>query len=372
MSAKASSGAKIAHVGPDPRRVGGMESVLRELLASPLASRYRLYLITSYRTHRRLRRILVFAKALGSLARWCRGDGPRLVHIHTAVRGSIYRKSLCVAVARLAGQPVVLQLHAGAGDIDAFAARLDPLRRALFGLAMRRANVVISVSRAGARRIEKNFAVQGVIVVPNPAPALNGVRPPAGSANGNGNGGHPHALFLGGFSNPAKGGQVLLRALPEILERCPELRVTLAGSDTPPAEVTALQRRHPGVRWAGWLDHAAACRELSQCDVFLMPSTSEGMPVALLEAMVCARAIVATPVGGIPDVVSDGSEAILVPQDDPAALSVGVLRAVGDQRLRARLGHAAQLRVQEEFNRDRIYDRIASIYDELLAEEAAK
>ena len=45
----------------------------------------------------RFDRIIVFAKALSSLARWCRGDGQRLVHIHTAVRGSIYRKSLCVA-----------------------------------------------------------------------------------------------------------------------------------------------------------------------------------------------------------------------------------------------------------------------------------
>jgi glycosyltransferase involved in cell wall biosynthesis len=343
-----------------------MEAVLRDLLASPLRTRYRLHLIASYRTHRPIRRMLDFVRAMGALARFCRGDGPRLVHIHSAVRGSIYRKSLCVAVAALARRPVIFQLHAGAGDIDTFASRLDPVRRALFGAAMRRADVVISVSRAGARRIEENFGVEGIVVVPNPAPALNGVRP--AGANGSG----PQALFLGGFANPAKGGQVLLRALPDILERCPDLRVTLAGSDAPPAELLAIQRSYPGVRWAGWLGHDAAREELARCDVFVMPSVSEGMPVALLEAMAYARAIVATPVGGIPDVVTDDAEAILVTQNDPAALTTGVLRAVGDRELRTRLGGAAQARVEEEFNRDRIFSRIAALYDELLANDAAR
>jgi glycosyltransferase involved in cell wall biosynthesis len=147
--------------------------------------------------------------------------------------------------------------------------------------------------------------------------------------------------------------------------------VTLAGSDTPPAELVALQRRHPGLRWAGWLDQGAAREQLSQCDVFVMPSISEGMPVALLEAMAYARAIVTTPVGGIPDVVSDDAEAILVPTNDAAALSQGVLRAIADDELRGRLGRAAQMRLDEAFNREEIFDRIAAIYDELLAREAA-
>lgn len=365
MARKENMAAKIAHIGPHPSRIGGMESMLRDLLSSPLAARYQLDLIASYRTHRPVRRLLIFASALVSLARWCRGDGRRVVHIHTAVRGSIYRKSLCVAVAALAGRPVVLQLHAGAGDIDKFGRSLDPIRRALLGAAIRRADVVLSVSSAGARRIEEIFGVEGVIVVPNPAPAVEGVRPPA--ANGSG----PRVLYIGGFANPAKGGHVLLRALPEILERRPDLHLTLAGSDTPPDEVTALQRRHSGVRWAGWLDPRAAREQLSQCDVFLMPSISEGLPIALLEAMAYGRAIVATKAGGIPEAVTDNGEAILVPPADPEAFSAAVLRAVEDDRLRARLGSAAQVRVETDFGRDQVFDRLAAVYDELLAREAA-
>jgi glycosyltransferase involved in cell wall biosynthesis len=369
VARKASTAAKVAHVGPHPRRIGGMEAMLRDLLASPLATRYQLDLIASYRTHQPVRRLLVFAGALVSLARWCRGDGPRIVHIHSTMRGSLYRKSLCVAVAATAGRPVVLQLHTGVGDIDKFAGSLDPIRRAVFRAAMRRADVVACVSSAGARRIEENFGVKGVIVVPNPAPAVEGVRAPAASAAQNGT--RPRALYIGGFSNPAKGGHVLLRALPEIIERCPELDVTLAGSGTPPDEITSLQRSHPGVHWAGWLDQRAAREQVSQCDVFLMPSISEGLPIALLEAMAFGRAIVATKAGGIPEAVEDDAEAILVPPADPEAFSAAVLRAVRDDRLRARLGSAAQARLEKDFGRDEIFDRIAAIYDELLAREAA-
>lgn len=162
-----------------------------------------------------------------------------------------------------------------------------------------------------------------------------------------------------------------MRALPEILEGCPELRVDLAGDGAPPEELAALERRHPGVRWVGWLDPDAAREQISLCDVFLMPSISEGLPVALLEAMAYARAIVATDVGGIPDAVGDDAEAILVPSGDPAALSAAVLRAVADAQLRDRLGRAARARVEADFGRDQLIDRITAIYDELLAREAA-
>jgi glycosyltransferase involved in cell wall biosynthesis len=366
-----STGAKIAHVGPHPSRIGGMAAVLRDLLSSPLATKYRLYVIPTYRTKSAARRILVFSEALLSLARWCGGDGPRLVHIHSAVHGSIYRKALCIAVAKLAGRRVVLQLHTGVGDIDAFAARLDPVRRSLISGAIRRADVVLSVSSAGASRIEEAFGVEGVTVIPNAAPALNGSRLEAGSADANGNGRRPRVLYMGGFSNEAKGGRVLLRALPDILERCPELGVTLAGPGDPPRELAALQRRHPEVRWVGYLDQAGKLEHFAKCEVFIMPSLSEGLPVALLEAMGHARAIVASDVGGIPDAVNDDVEAILVPPADPAALSAAVLRAVEDSRLRVRLGRAAQVRVND-FSRDQVFDRLAAIYDDLLARDGGR
>jgi glycosyltransferase involved in cell wall biosynthesis len=338
-----------------------MAAVMREQLASPLAERYELEPIVSYDGRDPLRRLRVFVRSLATLARWCRGDGRRLVHIHTAVRGSIYRKALCVAVARAAGRPVLLQLHAGAGDIEEFARRTGALRRRLLGAAMRGAGAVVSVSGPGAREIERWFGVENVIVVPNAAPSA---RPPASPLPPHDG---PTVLYMGGFVGVAKGGALLVEALPSLLERSPDVRVVVAGTGEPPAELAELAERAPErVAWIGWLDAEAKARQLSSCDVFVMPSLSEGMPIALLEAMSYGRAIVASDVGGIPDVVTAGEQAILVPPGDRDALVEALARTAGDAALRERLGAAALERVAA-FDGAAVYERLAGLYDDLLA-----
>lgn len=337
-----------------------MAAVLRDLLDSPLASGYRLEVIPTYSGPGRVHRLVVFARAMGALARWCRGDGVRIVHIHTAVRGSIYRKAVCVGVAKLADRPVILHFHAGPGDIDEFAARIGPLRRSLLRSAARRADRVLSVSGAGARRIEAVFGVRDVTVVPNAAPRVDRGE----SDRDHGPSDRLSLLYMGGFADPAKGGETLVAALPSILASLPDAEVVLAGPGSPPASLERLAAAAGGIRWAGWLDPVAKRRALSTCDVFLLPSISEGLPVALLEAMAYERAIVASEVGGVPDVLADGADALLVPAGDPEALAAASAAAGRDPGLRARLGRSARRRA-ERLNHDEVFGSIDALYREL-------
>ena len=103
-----------------------MPAVIAALLRSPLAERYRFDAIPTYRDSQPLRRLLLFAGSLLALIRWCAGPGPRIVHVHMAARGSMYRKAAVVAVARAMQRPVVLHVHAGPGDLTAFLNRLGP------------------------------------------------------------------------------------------------------------------------------------------------------------------------------------------------------------------------------------------------------
>ena len=84
-------------------------------------------------------------------------------------------------------------------------------------------------------------------------------------------------------------------------------------------------------------------------DVLLLPSLRDGLPNALLEGMACERAIVATPVGGIPDAIRDGENGCLVPPGDAAALAAASLELLDDAQLRQRLGHAARETVIQHF-----------------------
>ena len=338
-----------------------MAAVLRGLFDSELAQRYELEMIVTYRGERPLVRLVAFLTAIAGLLRWSLRRGPRLAHIHAAARGSLYRKSVYLFVARLLRRPTIVHVHAGRGDIEAFAARLGPLRRNLIGATLRAATGVLAVSAETGGAIERCFGVAGIEVVPNAAPPAPAGRPAAGEAEGEGT-----VLFLGGFANPVKGGEVYAAAVAAAAPRFPAVPFVLAGPGEPPAAAAATVSRLQNVTWRGWLEEPAKRQELARCAVFVLPSLSEGLPVALLEAMAWGRAIVATRMGGVPEVVEDGREALLVPPGDPAALAEAIGRLLGSAQERRRLGQAAERRAAT-LNEVEVYGRLDAIYREAMA-----
>jgi glycosyltransferase involved in cell wall biosynthesis len=345
---------RVLHIGPDVR--GGMRAVTRALFASPLAERYRLQTLATHTGTGAAERLAVYCLALWRLTWWSlRGRG-RIVHVHATVRGSMLRKSFVVLLAKALRRRVVLHLHSGPGDLVAEQAKLGPLRLALFRAMFRRADVVLAVSAASAEALDRLYGVAGTIVVPNPAPVAPEAPLDAGEP--------PLALYLGGFANPVKGGEQMLAALarPELAE----LDAVLAGPGELPAQGRELLAARPRLRWRGWLEDEEREAALREAAIFVLPSTSEGLPMALLEAMAWGRAIVATAVGGVPDTIADGEEGLLVPPSDPAALAAALARLAGDAGLRARLGAAARERARR-LNAEEVTDRLDAIYRELLS-----
>lgn len=345
--------ASVAHVGPDPTSGGGMPAVVAEMLQSPLTERYRLEAIPTYRDRRPVRRLLRFARSLVVLARWCLRRGPRIVHVHVAVRGSLYRKAIVVAVVKLTGRPVVLHVHAGPGDIEDFVARLGPLRLSAFRLAFAASDRVLSVSASSAAALRRLITDVEITVVPNAPPLVAATDRVRQSDAG------VHVLYLGGYDDPAKGGSLLAAALPTVLEGRSGVRFTLAGPGDAPSDLPA------GATWRGWLDAKAKERALASADMFVLPSVSEGMPVALLEAMARGLAIVATRVGGVPEILTDGVDAVLVEPNDAEALAHAVGLVLDDLGLRRRLGEAAAERARKLADED-VYGRLDKVYAALV------
>lgn len=348
----------MAQVGPDPAGKGGMAAVMRDLLDSSLAERYRLEPIVTWGGFQPASRLWVFGRALVSLAIWCLRPGKRLVHIHSAVRGSLYRKSVCVFLVRMLRRPVVVQVHGGPGDAEAFAARLGPIRRLFIRRGLGAANRVLAVSTESARTMERCFGVAGVGVIPNAAPTVPARLAESVAAE-------PHVLYMGGFENPVKGGEALVAALEHCAGELGGVCFELGGPGEPSA---ALRDRLAGarnVRWIGWLDQVAKAEALGRCSLFVLPSLSEGLPVALLEAMAWGRAIVATRVGGVPDVVGDGVEARIVPPGDPVVLAEAIRELMRDPEARLSLGRAARRRALS-LNEDEVCGRLDALYRELV------
>jgi glycosyltransferase involved in cell wall biosynthesis len=205
-------------------------------------------------------------------------------------------------------------------------------------MLLRRARVVIAVSEqlAEAARV----GARDVRWIPN------GVEIPAEvGAEAD----PPEVLFVGRLA-PEKG-------IHELAEAARGLNLVVAG-DGP------LRPLVPGA--LGFVPHEEVERLLARAAAVVLPSHREGLPMALLEAMAHGRAVVATPVGGIPSLVEDGRTGLLVPPGDAGALRAAIDRLLGDPGLRRRLGEAARERVTELCSWERVVDETLAAYESAL------
>jgi glycosyltransferase involved in cell wall biosynthesis len=160
-----------------------------------------------------------------------------------------------------------------------------------------------------------------------------------------------------------KGQRYLLDALALLAERFPRLHVAIAGR----GEMEGALRAQAGALGLGGRFHLLGLRSdignlLAGADVFVMPSLSEGLPLALVEAMLAARPIVASAVGDIPVVLENGRAGVVVPPADAAALARALATLIDDPGHARTLGAAAARRAQAEYTAERMVERYVALY----------
>jgi len=168
---------------------------------------------------------------------------------------------------------------------------------------------------------------------------------------------------------PRKGHEVLLHAIPHILKQHPAARFLLFGqgplreSISGKVEAAHLQ---DSVLLPGFRNDLP--RILPCLDLLVHPASMEGMGVILLQAGAAGIPVVATAVGGIPEVVVHGQTGLLVPPGDPLRLASAVASLLSDTQGRLSMGEAARERVRSEFSVDRMVEGNLSVYEELLSD----
>lgn len=172
---------------------------------------------------------------------------------------------------------------------------------------------------------------------------------------------------------PRKGHQVLLDALPRILQVHPEARVILFGKGPLEAELrqqiqrAGLQER---VQLAGFREDLP--KLLSCLDLVVHPAYMEGLGVSLLQAAAAGVPIVAARAGGIPEVVRDGENGLLVEPGDAPALADAVITLLGDPARRQQMGRAGQALVSHCFSIDAMVEGNLAVYQRVLARHGAE
>ena len=171
---------------------------------------------------------------------------------------------------------------------------------------------------------------------------------------------------------PHKGQRYLIEAAHLVVREIPDARFVILGEGELRPALEHLVREHhleKHVLLPGFRIDVLGC--IKSFDLFVMSSVTEGLGTSLLDAMACARPIVATMAGGIPEIVEDGANGLLVPPRNAPALAQAIVRTLKDRALRDRLAAAGLARVRDRFTVERMVADTAKLYERISAARGA-
>jgi glycosyltransferase involved in cell wall biosynthesis len=227
---------------------------------------------------------------------------------------------------------------------------------------VRRLAAHVAVSERVARATERQFGLASgsVRTIYNGVPDL-AVVPTTLAADG------PCVGTTARF-HELKGLDVLLRAVAGL----GDVHAFLVGQGPEEVALRALATNlgiEDRVHFHGWTNEPRAY--LAAFDVVAVPSRQEAVPLTLVEAMLAARPVVASAVGGIPEVIEDGTTGVLIPPDDPAALAAALSRLLADPDLRREMGARARATALRQFSMNAMVQAYESLYGEVLRDRIA-
>ena len=274
------------------------------------------------------------------------------LHVHVESGPAFWRDAALATPALAARCPVILHLH-GAG-FEASYDRADAPLRAAMRFFLERAACVIAPSeslRTWVRGITRKEA--HVVYLPNPV----AFDPPSSAARSN------LVLFLGRLEQE-KGIFDLLGAVAALRPAIPDVRLVCAGDGNRIAVARYAERLGiaDAVKFTGWVGPSGKRALLESAAVFALPTYDASLPISLVEAMAAGVPVVASAVGGIPEVVVDGVSGHLVAPGDTATLARHLRKLLLDRAYAQRLGAAARESARARFAPERALPKLEEIY----------
>lgn len=288
---------------------------------------------------------------LGFLAR----RRPDVVHVHTSHSFSFYISAPYVVVAGLLWRrPVILHVHGSSFDafIEDASAPAARVQRAVFDAC----TAVVALSEHWRDVLSARVPPERIVVIPNAVDPDEYDPDPAADP--------PHLVFVSNHIE-RKGIVEVTEAIDELRDAGVRFRATIAGSGPLSGHAESVADAHDGVDYVGFVSEERKRALLSEGSVYVLPTRAEGLPIAVLEAMAGANAIVSTDVGGIPSLVDEANGA-LVPPGDVDGLTDALEELLADPERTERMGGVSRRRIEESYAWPDVVDRLLSLYARAL------
>jgi glycosyltransferase involved in cell wall biosynthesis len=307
--------------------------------------------------------------ALISLWRLMVREKPDIVHTHTSKAGILGRLA-----ARLAGVPAVVHTphgHVFYGHFGSLTSKIyllverimSRITDRLIALTQGERDDYIALSACHPKKVVTIHSGVDIDRYLNVKVNVKGKRKSLGLK--------PEGLVVGtvGWLLPIKGPMYSLKAMTEVWKRHPETILVYVGKGDLEEELRREASRMGAsekVRFLGWRNDIPEIMPIF--DIFVLPSLNEGMGRVLVEAMAAGRPLVASNVGGIPDLISQGENGMLVPPADPKALARELAFLISNPDIRREMGERGR-RMAVQFGTDSMIQKIDQLYLDVLAEK---
>ena len=351
----------VLMLGTSLQTRGGVSRVACTYRDEGVFARWNVAYLATHGSGTIVRKLCIMFGAIGSYAARLVLHRPALVHIHVASRGSFWRKLVFFGLARLARVPVLLHVHGG--GFERFYDRSDAwLTQRLIRWTLTDAALVLALSPRWSSFFTRVAPAARVAVLPNPVAAARATS---------------EATFVGRISflgrlTRSKGVFELLQAFAAASSGHPDARLLLGGEGDRQAVIECAQQLGIGqrVQLLGWVEGDAKDRLLASSSIFVLPSFIEGVPVCVLEAMSYGVPVVVSDVGGLPDIVGQEVEGLLVPPGDAARLADALRRLLDEPALARSMGERGRARARREFDASVVCAQLEQMYARLLGRSA--
>lgn len=343
---------RVLMIGPDRKVHGGISAVVNNYYEAGLDREVKLKYLSTMVDGSKIKKLLwammAYLKFLITLPSFT------ILHVNMASDASYYRKKVFIDTASFFKKKIVIHEHGGDFQ-DFYRFRLNNKQKDNLKRTLNKAEKFIVLSKQWYTFFSEIVEEKKLLIMEN------GIILPESAEKDYDN---HNLLFLGRICRE-KGIAELIEAVEQIRRKIPDVHLYLGGVFEDGSLKRLTEGKEDYITCPGWVGSEEKKRMFKECSIFVLPSYFEGQPISLMEAMAEGLCVVASEVGGIPQIIERSEQGILVEPKNEAALEKALFRLLENINLRKSMGEAASERIRSQYNVVKNKEMLLQLYREL-------
>ncbi len=348
---------KVLMVGPDRGVHGGISALVNSYYEAGLQTKVELKYIGTMKEGGKFKKLLVAGLAFFKFA--INVGHYDIVHVNFSSDSSFMRKSLFIKSAKRHGKKILLHQHGG-DFINYYENQISEKRRRYVREILDMGDIMLVLTESWREFFGGLTDKSKIEVMPN------GIVTSGIDATGNAIARDMNKILFLGRICEAKGIRELLQAVEELHSENDKVQLYIGGIYEEPALKEEIDRRSDFVHYIGWVSGEEKNRYLNQCGVMAVPSYFEGFGLSVIEGMLHGCCVVASNVGGIPDIIENEIDGLMIPCKDYVSLKNAIDRVMKDKDLADKLSCNGVKKVLDKYSVEALVERLLGFYQRIL------